>query len=102
MIKWAHGQLTTVDQHLKDEDAGYQLAQQFVSAANLTLETVDHSTASSYPAVPGASDTVGVTVPAEPMFACVPAADHEDRTASVHHILASAVEMLGSAIAVEV
>jgi hypothetical protein len=36
------------------------------------------------------------------MFACVPAADHEDRTASVHHILASAVEMLGSAIAVEV
>jgi hypothetical protein len=40
-------------------------------------------------------------VPAVPMFACAPAADHEDRIAFVHQILVLAVGMLGSASAVE-
>jgi hypothetical protein len=35
------------------------------------------------------------------MFACVPAADHEDRIVFVHQILVLAVGMLGSASAVE-
>ena len=41
------------------------------------------------------------TVPAGPMFVCAPAADHEDRIASAHQILVSAVGMLGSASDVE-
>jgi len=35
------------------------------------------------------------------MFVCAPAADHEDRIASAHQILVSAVGMLGSASDVE-
>jgi len=41
------------------------------------------------------------TAPAAPMFFCAPAADHEDRIASAHHILVLAVGMLGSASDVE-
>jgi hypothetical protein len=99
MINREHVKLTTTD--WRPKACRYSVGVGWVdsrNAANLTLENVDHPTASWHPAVLGVSDTVVVTAP---MSACVPAADREDRTAFVRQILASAVGTLGSVSAVE-